>query len=53
MLLGHEGIATALTVRLRERGAATARLVERVTGLPENTIVTQKCVTFTRYGSTL
>lgn len=40
MLLGHEGIATALTVRLRERGAATARLVERVTGLPENTIVT-------------
>lgn len=40
MLLGHEGISSALTVRLRERGAATARLVERIIGIPEGSIET-------------
>lgn len=40
MLIGHEGIATALTLRLRERGASTARLVEKTMGLPAGTITT-------------
>lgn len=40
MLIGHEGIATALTLRLRERGASTARLVEKTMGLPANAITT-------------
>lgn len=40
MLIGHEGIATALTLRLRERGASTARLVEKTMGLPVGAIRT-------------
>lgn len=40
MLIGHEGIATALTTRLRERGAVVARQVEEIQGLPAGTIET-------------
>lgn len=40
MLIGHEGIATALTKRLMERGAETARTVEKHMGFPVNTITT-------------
>lgn len=40
MLIGYEGVATSLVQLMRDRGAATARIVEKIMGLHEGEIRT-------------